>query len=308
MKRYAIPSSSALTAFESVARLNGVGRAAAALNTSQSAVSRHLKQLEETLGTPLFAKAGRGIALTEAGKGYFAAVAPALDAIHKAGRTLRLPDKHVIIACTHEVSHMIVMPRFAELRTALGQAVQVRILTCEYDLVPEMVDAGADITFEFSQGPFNAALVPVLAEAIIPVAAPGFAQTQRRVLGGSVSRWGDLPFLALTKNNVGWATWADWFSARSAGPPPVPTERFDNYVYLLEAAASGAGLALGWRGFVDRYLDAGTLVTVGDEWLVRSNQLSARLTGKGLANAAARKCLAFLAGPNAIQVQRQKCV
>ncbi len=32
-----------------------------------------------------------------------------------------------------------------------------------------------------------------------------------------------------------------------------------NYVYLLEATAAGRGLALGWRGLIERYLEVGTL-------------------------------------------------
>lgn len=57
-----------LKVFESVARLLSFTRAAEELHLSQPAVSMQIKQLEETVGMPLFEQFGRRIYLTEAGK------------------------------------------------------------------------------------------------------------------------------------------------------------------------------------------------------------------------------------------------
>lgn len=293
-RRYRIPSISALVAFESVARLGGVSRAALELGTSQSAVSRHLKQLECELGLPLVTKSGRGVALTSMGASYFSALSSALDALDSAGRVARASLKDLTIACTHEVSHLLLMPHFAELRRALGGDVNIRILTCDYDAGAVMVRAGADITFEYAMRPPGGRSARVLREEIVPVVAPEFAARHASRLQGSVSDWCDLPRLSLSKNNFGWATWDDWFDARSITPSTAPVALFDNYVYALEAAAAGDGLALGWRGFVDRYLDAGTLVPVGDDWLSCSSSLYARLSETGLHKKLATKCLQFL--------------
>ncbi|MGA3399051.1 MAG: LysR substrate-binding domain-containing protein [Acetobacteraceae bacterium] len=56
-----------LRIFEAVARLGGMGRAAEALHTVQSNVTARVRQLEETLGTKLFRRHARGVALTSAG-------------------------------------------------------------------------------------------------------------------------------------------------------------------------------------------------------------------------------------------------
>ncbi|NOD89856.1 LysR family transcriptional regulator [Ruegeria sp. HKCCD4318-2] len=69
-----VPSMSPLIAFEAVARLGSVTLAAEELNTSQSAISRHIRNLEERFSLELFQRDGRGIALTAAGKSYHAAV------------------------------------------------------------------------------------------------------------------------------------------------------------------------------------------------------------------------------------------
>lgn len=285
----------ALVAFESVARLGGVGRAAAELRTSQSAISRNVKRLEFELGTALFEKAGRGVAMTPAGRAYLQAVSSALEGLNSARISLRAATQVVTLACTHEVSHLLVMPQFAELRRALGKQVTIRVLTCEYETVPMMVDAGADLIFEYVENLPDEPCAVLLHEQICPVAAPSFAGAHRGALRLPPSRWGTIPRLALSKGNFGWATWTDWFAAVGANEPDAPPESYDNYVYLLEAAAAGAGLALGWKGFIDRYLQSGALVMVTDRWILRSPTLIARLTRKGESNANARRCLTFLA-------------
>lgn len=78
----------------------------------------------------------------------------------------------------------------------------------------------------------------------------------------------------------GWATWQDWFE--SVACPAQPRYiGIDDYDYLLEAAVDGQGLALGWRYYVDRYLEAGTLVTVVDDFVKPNRSCFARLTRRG---------------------------
>lgn len=56
-----------LKTFLKVAALGNLTKAAAALYVTQSAVSRRIKQLEETVGTPLLARSGTAVIPTEAG-------------------------------------------------------------------------------------------------------------------------------------------------------------------------------------------------------------------------------------------------
>ena len=53
-----------LKVFEAVARLGGMNRAASELNTVQSNVTARVRQLEDELGTTLFQRHSRGVALT----------------------------------------------------------------------------------------------------------------------------------------------------------------------------------------------------------------------------------------------------
>src|SRR5687768_4488880 len=54
--------------FEAIADAGHVGRAAKALHRTQPALTGAIRRLEETLGTRLFERAGRGIRLTAAGE------------------------------------------------------------------------------------------------------------------------------------------------------------------------------------------------------------------------------------------------
>lgn len=57
-----------LRIFESVARLGGMSRAAAELNTVQSNVTARIRVLEDELQLPLFERHSRGVSLTPAGR------------------------------------------------------------------------------------------------------------------------------------------------------------------------------------------------------------------------------------------------
>jgi LysR family transcriptional regulator, low CO2-responsive transcriptional regulator len=57
-----------LRTFEAVARLGGVGRAAAALHVAQPTVSTQLRELSQAVGLTLFTPQGRGLAITPEGE------------------------------------------------------------------------------------------------------------------------------------------------------------------------------------------------------------------------------------------------
>ena len=70
---------------------------------------------------------------------------------------------------------------------------------------------------------------------------------------------------------------------------------FDNYSYVLEAAATGHGIMLGWRHFIEQRIDSGALIELTDNFIEFENRFCGALTEKGLRNPDAYKCLEFLA-------------
>ena len=82
--RKTIPPFEALRAFDAVARLGGVRKAAQGLRRNHAVVSRHLRTVEEWTGTTLIERTPTGAVLTEQGVKYHQQIAAAIDMIANA--------------------------------------------------------------------------------------------------------------------------------------------------------------------------------------------------------------------------------
>ena len=291
---YRMPPANALIAFECAARHGNFTLAAREMRTSQSAVSRHISQLETWLSVRLFERSRAGTTLTAGGERFRDGVAAGLAAIRRgAAEAAELASaEQVVIACSHEASHSLVMRRHAALRRALGDDVRIRILTDHHHDQSLPVDPVADIHLTWNAAaaaPENR--VVALKEAVRPVCSPAYAGEHAETLAGPVAGWSGLTLLDLLRPNEGWGTWEDWFAV--AGRPAAAPRRLglDSYTYVLEAAAAGNGVALGWRHYVERFLEAGTLVALGDGFIEFDGAYYGVLTEKGRRKPLARRCL-----------------
>ena len=290
-----LPPANALIAFECAARHGNFTQAAREMRTSQSAVSRHISQLETWLSVRLFERSRAGTTLTVGGERFRDGVAAGLAAIRRgAAEAAELASaEQVVIACSHEASHSLIMRRHAALRRALGDDVRIRMLTDHHDIQSLPVDPAADIHLTWNA----AAAAPqdrvvALKEAVRPVCSPAYAAEHAETLAGPVAGWREVTLLDLLRPNEGWATWEDWFAV--AGRPAGTLRRrgLDSYTYVLEAAAAGTGIALGWRHYIERFLEAGTLVALGDGFVELDGAYYGVLTEKGRRKPLARRCLA----------------
>lgn len=292
--KHGIPSIILLTAFESTARLGSMARAAEELQISSPAVSRYIRKLETTLDAELFERRGRGIVLTEKGKDYFVAVQSSIQSLRAAGHKLRTGKTTLTIGCAHEMSILFLQPIYSQLKQRLGEDIEIRMLNCDNDMLPLLLPSGMDITFEQSAARTDDYSARILDEEIVPVASPAFIDCFSRELAGRPSSWLGVPRLGSEPRGSGWATWEIWFDSQSCPPPDAPTQVFENYFYLLEAAANGEGLAIGWNGYVKSYFETGRLVPVRDEWLRTQTGNYAVLTASGRQRPIARQFLEAL--------------
>ncbi len=293
-----MPQMRTLRIFESAARQLSFSAAAAELHTTQPSVSRAIADLERKMGVRLFERGHRAITLTPAGEIFHRAVVIGLSRIAAGTLTAsNLADgRRVVVASSHALSHQFLMPRFDTLRRALGEDVSLRILTLDYDLLDRLDDSEIDLALDYdTDGSASGDRAVLFREAVAPVCSPGFAAEHARVLARPVKEWGSLPFLRLARPATYWATWHDWFESAGYPVPPPRYDGIEDYVYLVEEAVAGRGLALGWRHFVDRQLEEGRLVTVTGGFVELDRHCFARLTERGSRRPAARRCLGALA-------------
>ncbi|SDR35105.1 DNA-binding transcriptional regulator, LysR family [Rhizobiales bacterium GAS113] len=160
-----------------VARKGGFAPAALALNMSPSAVSHAVRLVETRLGTPLFARTTRSVALTEAGAALIETISPALSQIAESldrlqaarGRVMGLlrlnaPRLALPMVLTRLLSQM--GRRYPELR------IEVFVDDALSDVVAGGFDAGVRLGEMIAKDMVAVRLTPPF-EAII-VAAPSY--------------------------------------------------------------------------------------------------------------------------------------
>ena len=108
-----LPSLNALRAFEATARLGSLSRAAEELHVTHGAISRQVRVLEEALDQPLFARQGRGIALTATGELLRDRVAGAFDQLRDGWSELQRgrAEGPFVLGCASSLLARWVIPR-----------------------------------------------------------------------------------------------------------------------------------------------------------------------------------------------------
>lgn len=104
-QRRLIPSTSALTALEAIARTGSFTLAAQELSLTQSAVSRQIRGLEDQLDCVLFERNSRRVELTEVGHLY-------VDEIQRALQVIRDATIQVVTKRQEQVLNVAILPTF----------------------------------------------------------------------------------------------------------------------------------------------------------------------------------------------------
>ena len=136
-----------LTAFATVAAHGSFTRAAAELETSPSALSQAVRQLEDRLGVRLLNRTTRRVGLTEAGRELLARVTPAMDQIQAAlTQALDRPERPagtLRVTLPRICSATILQPRLAAfMRRYPDIDLEISVDDGFVDIVRENFDAG----------------------------------------------------------------------------------------------------------------------------------------------------------------------
>jgi len=267
-----LPPLRALEVFEAVARLGGVTAAAEALGISPGAVSQQLRLLEDTVGRPLFRRAGRKLALNEAGKPYFEMVYEGFERLRDAQKLLDRAGGVVGLSVSALPSLML---RWLAPRVYGWQQARAFIdLRLEGNHREDGLEAGT-VDFRLTYGPrvtLHRHSAELFVDRVVPVASPRLLAKR---LGSDAAAGGPMPPEAIARLplvHIDWRpdhpngpTWPEWFRAAGAEPAVPPPERLYSLSSVaLDAAEAGEGVALGQRAFVAEALSSGRLVALSE--------------------------------------------
>ena len=253
-----LPSFSLLAAFEAAARTGSVTAAANELGLTQSAVSRQIAALEKQLGVPLFRRERQTIRLTLAGDGYAREIREALRRISNASLNLRAHPLGGTI-------NLAVLPLFGArwLAPRLGQflaqnpGIAVNLISRlePFDFRFDSIDAA--IHFGEGQWP-GAELTFLMNEQTVAVCSNDFRQRF------GLERPSDLLNAPLLHLNSRPDAWENWFTKEGVIFGNLHGMLFDQFMTIMEAAASGMGAALLPAFLIAPELESKRLVRVVD--------------------------------------------
>ena len=231
-----LPSVSALLAFEAAARLGSATAAAQELSLTQSAISRQLKTLEEQIGAHLFAREGRALVLTPAGRDYVVHVRDILMRLGSASVAAGTnPEGGALnLAILPAFGMHWLAPRLADFARAHPEVtVNLSTRLAPFDFRSEHYDAA--IHFGRRDWP-GAAHLRLMPENVVAVAAP--ALVPRPMDPADLAK---LPLLHLDTRP---RAWSRWLAAHDLPPPRNAGMVFDQFSTMAQAAIHGLGVAL----------------------------------------------------------------
>lgn len=233
-----LPSLNALKAFEAAARHASFTEAATELFVTHAAISRHIRELEEFLGTQLFHRTGRGVTLTEAGQQFGGRLTPLFDQLADASREAAAVGKARRLAVSVEpaIASRWLVPRLGRFNE-LHPDIELNIDPTNR-LVDFRVDE-VDVGIRYGRGDWDNVDMAKLSDvSIFPVCAPGLIAGETDLKPEDLRR-----FTLLHENRKQW--WADWLEANGvAMSQDWKGTTFQNHL-AIEAAENGQGFALG---------------------------------------------------------------
>jgi len=252
--RRTLPSLLALRAFEAGARLGSFSRAAEELLITQSAVSRHVRNLESFLEVTLFNRAGRHLSLTTEGRQYITSVSEAFDQLSAATAALRRrPNRVMTVSMLPALAVKWFVPRLVRFYDSCPD------IDLHLSLSRELTNFdrdGVDVAIRYGRGDWKGTNAEeLLGEVVFPICSP-------RLLDGPtpLRKLEDLAGATLLHGNIR-EDWTMWL--RAAGCKDVDATRgpkFDDHASLIEAAIQGLGVGLGRGLMVADDLANGSLV------------------------------------------------
>lgn len=240
----ALPPLAWFRAYEAAARSLSFTAAAEEIGMTQSAVSQHVKSLENRLGVALFIRRARGLMLTDDGRKLMPQVTSALESLTAATRSFETgPTQDLLtVATSVSVAQWIIAPRLADF-TARHPDVRLRFLSTIWPDDFQTVRADVEVPFG-SHKQFGR-------DAIL-LEPNGLVAVKSADLKGPLHA---LPLIEAVGTSAGWRNWQG-----KRDQDLKPRIFVDSFGAALNMALHGNGVALVSESLAQAAIASGRLV------------------------------------------------
>lgn len=248
-----LPPLNSLRAFESAARLMSFTLASKELFVTHGAISKQVKILEEYVGMPLFIRQHRSLRLTDEGEMYFVSVQSALQTINSASADLMIQPLQAQTLAINVLPSLTIswlIPRMEQFKTRFPHLyVDLSIGDFEVDFSSAKYDIAVRSA---TSAPKGANVMKLMDEDLCLVCSP-----EMSLQLSSLEAINQMTLLKHTTRPDLWNVWAEDVGIKLTTENKFGVEHF----YMLsQAAASGMGVALIPRFFIEDELASGKLV------------------------------------------------
>lgn len=249
------PSLRAIAAFEAAARHQSFAKAADELNLTHGAISHAIRSLEDRLGSELFDRQGRGVALTEPGRVLAGRVRLGIGLLSDAFETKPWIERSkLVVSVLPGFATRILVPRLKRFRQRHPQ-IELEI-RANWSLAP-VGEREIDVGLRYGPGGWaSLSAVKLMDETVFPVVSPDYPRTLPKTPAELLQH--DL----ITHPELSWRVW--FAAAGIETPEPRPVLTIDDSVMMLELVKQRAGIALARSLISQADIDSGRLLRLFD--------------------------------------------
>ncbi len=251
-----------LRTFCLAARHNSFRQAADALFVTASAVSHQIIRLEEEIGTPLFDRQPRAVALTPAGRSLYEELGPLIEELDAAVSRHRS-------TVTREALRISVQPFFASelfvpaLNDFTRRFPEIDLQVQTSDEASEKHPSKADVSIRiFRSVPKSLESKRLFALRLVPAGSPEFKR-EIRMKGKSIVS--EFPRIVHDSRPKAWKDWQRMSDIRFREDSKLVS--LDSMIAVARAAERGLGAALVPTQLSDSWFTSGKLVRLFDDEL-----------------------------------------
>jgi DNA-binding transcriptional LysR family regulator len=256
---YDLPPLATLAAFEAAARHLSFKQAAQELSVTPGAVSHQIRILEAELGTALFLRGHRSVALTTEGARLHDALAAGFARISQGVRAARdgRGRDTVTLGSSSAVATLWLSSAVIRFWRAHPEVDVNHVIRDTQTLTMPEMDLSVQYGRAEEPGFEHRALYR---DRLVPV---GDRAAAARLQGCALDTLAQERLIHLDTANRNWTSWAEWFRALGHGGAVARGMRVTHYSVALHAAQEGAGIALGWQRLVGPLIAEGRLCEAG---------------------------------------------